>query len=372
MSFEEILYRIREEDKKFAKQKKRNFIVPKYSPKKYYLDIASSKYFVALIQIRDHLKEVTDYYFRYVVKAKNVDLFMLTSSVSSPMGPGSDSEAIDIKFGKLITSLVDSSQFGFEPLLLNDIDRAYCYMPSMRGENPNKRHLNQFFHCEIEIKGSLEELKKIASGYIKIISQSILEAKNIINLISVDPKKTRAHLKELINQEEFLNISFDEAIDILEKAGKKKYINYTNKGRDISAKGEIELLKLLNVKTPIWVNNYDRDRTPFYQKPDINNEDKVINADLLVPPILKNSFGGEVLGSGQRQDNVKEMHESILRQGVNPNPYKWYINLRKQQNYQMTSGFGMGVERFIAWSLGLDNIRDAIIYPRLKNIKTYP
>lgn len=73
---------------------------------------------------------------------------MLTPSVSSPTGPISDSEVIKIKFGKYDSYLVDSSQFGFEPLLLNRLDRVYCYLPSMRGENPDKRHLNQFFHCE--------------------------------------------------------------------------------------------------------------------------------------------------------------------------------------------------------------------------------
>ena len=71
------------------------------------------------------------------------------------MGPGSDSEVIPIKFGKYNSFLVDSSQFGFEPLLLNKLDKVYCYLPSMRGENPDKRHLNQFFHCEAEIKGTL-------------------------------------------------------------------------------------------------------------------------------------------------------------------------------------------------------------------------
>ena len=68
--------------------------------------------------LRDIIKLTTDFYFKDIVEAKNIDLFMLTTSVSSPMGHGSDSEAIAIKFGNLETNLVDSSQFGFEPLLL--------------------------------------------------------------------------------------------------------------------------------------------------------------------------------------------------------------------------------------------------------------
>jgi asparaginyl-tRNA synthetase len=242
----------------------------------------------------------------------------------------------------------------------------------MRGENPDKRHLNQFFHCEAEIKGDIFAIKKVATDYIKLICKACLRAKNIINLISTDPDKTRLMLTGVISQPSFLDISFDEAIKLLESSGNKKMIRYKKYGRDISAEGEIALFNLLGVNRPIWLNNFDRDRVPFYQKPDPKNEDKVINADFLVPPLTRNAFGGELIGSGQRQDNSREMKESLIRQGVEIGPYKWYINLREQPGYQITSGFGMGVERFIAWILGLSDIKDTILYPRLKNIKMYP
>ena len=87
--------------------------------------------------MRHYIKIASDYYFGVECGAKNIDLFMLTPSVSSPMGPASDSEPNLIKFGKYNSNLVDSSQFGLEPLLLNGIDMVYCYMPSMRGENPD-------------------------------------------------------------------------------------------------------------------------------------------------------------------------------------------------------------------------------------------
>jgi asparaginyl-tRNA synthetase len=78
------------------------------------------------------------------------------------------------------------------------------------------------------------------------------------------------------------------------------------------------------------------------------------------------------VGAGQRQDNVEEMYESLRRQGIDAGPYLWYINLRRQKKYSTTSGFGLGVERFISWSLNRDDIKDAIIYPRLKNVLTHP
>jgi asparaginyl-tRNA synthetase len=132
-------------------------------------------------------------------------------------------------------------------------------------------------------------------------------------------------------------------------------------------------MDILKTKLPIWLTNFDRDRVPFYQKPDYKNPEKTISADLLFPPMTKGAFGGEIVGSGQRQDSAEEMYESLKRQNnISPISYEWYIDLRRQPNYKATSGFGLGIERFIAWSLGKDNIRDVILYPRIKNTKTFP
>ncbi|MEK7069840.1 MAG: amino acid--tRNA ligase-related protein, partial [Patescibacteria group bacterium] len=163
-----------------------------------------------------------------------------------------------------------------------------------------------------------------------------------------------------------------EAVEILIKNNKDDLVNFTNNGRDISFAGEVELMKILNVKTPVWIKGFDRDRVPFYQKPDPNNSNKVINADLLFPPITNDSLGGEIVGCGERQEDARAMYESLARQGVSHCPYDWYIELRKISNYKTTSGFGLGIERFITWAPGKNDIKDAIIYPRLKNVLTYP
>lgn len=368
-----IKINLKKDDKKIGQFKRTILKACQYNPKTHYLNLARNPYYYALIIFRHHIKLISDFYFSNKIGAKNIDLFMLTPSISSPTGPGSNSEPIKIQFGKLETFLVDSSQFGFEPLLLNNLEKAYCYLPSMRGENPDARHLNQFFHCELEIVGTLNKLIPIIEGYIKILCEGVLLMKNIINKISNDPQKTKDILKRTVKIKNFPKLTFNEAVKILVKNGKGKYVNFTDHGRDITYKGEIELMKILNINTPIWLINFDRDRAPFYQKPIPQNPNKAINADLLFPPILKDSFGGEIVGSGQRQDSIKEIYESLKRQNnISSKPYEWYINLRKQPNYKTTSGFGLGIERFIAWSLGKKNIRDVILYPRLKDVKTYP
>lgn len=363
---------IKKDNDKFLNSSRELFITPEYNPKKHFKDLTNSGYFRALLVLRHYVKAISDYYFGAELNAKNIDLFMMTPSVSSPMGPGSDSEAVPIKFGKLNTFLVDSSQFGFEPLLLNDMDKVYCYLPSMRGEDYDKRHLNQFFHCELEIKGGLDNLIPIIEDYTKRLAAVLLLMTNIIDSISEKPEVTREWLTKILETDKFPEISFDDAVEKLIKNDKKHLINFTDYGKDISSEGEIELMKIMGVKTPIWITNFDRDRVPFYQKPDSANPDKVINADLLFPPIIEGAFGGEVVGCGQRQDNVEEMYESISRQNLKADPYEWYIDLRRMDNYGVSSGFGMGIERFITWALAKDDIKDAIIYPRLKNVLTYP
>ena len=359
-------------DALFAEENKEEYTLPIYKPETHYLEITKSKYFKALSLLRHHIKMTSDYYWSEVVGAINVDLFMLTPSISSPMGSGSDSEAIPIKFGKFDSNLVDSSQFGFEPLLLNGIDKVYCYLPSMRGEKPDKRHLNQFFHCEAEIKGDMEKLIPIIEEYIKILAEALILMPNILERISLNFEKTTASLNRIVGLKKFPKITFDEAVNALVESGNKALVNFTELGRDISSQGEIKLAKIFNFDVPFWVRNYDRDRVAFYQKPDPKNPNKVINADLIFPPIIKNAFGGEIVGCGQRQNNCQETAGSLVRQKINPEPYEWYINLRKLPNYKTTSGFGLGIERLITWSLCRDDIKDAILYPRLKDVETCP
>ncbi len=360
------------DDASFADYPASEFVVPVYNPINYSKELTKSHYFRALLILRHYVKSISDYYFGIEQNAKNIDLFMMTPSISSPSGPGSNSEAIPVVLGKLNTFLTDSSQFGFEPLLMNGFDKVYCYLPSMRGENYDNRHLNQFFHCELEIKGGMKELIPIIEQYVKKLSATILLLNNVVDKISQAPEITKKYLNKILNTNKFPEINFDEAVSVLVKNNKGNLINFTDKGRDISSTGEIELMKILKVKTPLWIKNFDRDRVPFYQKPDPDNSSKVINADFLFPPIVGGSLGGEVIGCGERQENAEKMYDSLARQGVSFNPYEWYIDLRRMPNYKTTSGFGLGVERFIAWALGKNDIKDVIIYPRLKNIVTYP
>jgi aspartyl/asparaginyl-tRNA synthetase len=363
---------IKKTDNLFKNKKSDDFSVPTYDSKNHYIDLTNSDYYWALLKLRHLIKASSDCYFGKILGATNVDLFMMTPSVSSPMGPGSDSEAICIKFGNEATFLTDSSQFGFEPLLLNKFKKVYCYLPSLRGENPDKRHLNQFYHCEAEILGEINDIIPIIEGYVKFLADMTCKLPNLIKSISEDYTSTLKAIKYIKKSKCFPKITFDEAVKLLIKNGHGSLVNNTEHGRDIISDGEVILGRILGYKTPFWVCNYDRDRVAFYQKPDPKNLNKVINADLIFPALTDSSFGGEVAGAGQRQNNPEEMLESLNRQHIDMKMYEWYIDLRKLSNYKTTSGFGLGIERFITWILCLDDIKKSIPYPRLKNIKTCP
>jgi len=367
--FENILKNAGNDASKFVKTNGKNSLRPPlYNAESYVGDLVKDKYFAALAIVRHYVKLTSDAYWSEV-GAFNVDLFMLTPSVSSPMGPRSDSEVINIQFGKYRTNLTDSSQFGFEPLMFH-LDKAYCYLPSIRGENPDARHLNQFFHCEVEMIGALGELFPYVEGYVQALARTFVALTPLIELMSIDFSKTEQALQNIIKTKSFNKKTFDEVYPWLQENSSFHLEN--DFGRNITNSGEVALVRAMGNGLPMWLCNYDRDTVAFYQKPNPGNTNSVINADLLFAPIVEGGFGGEIVGSGQRQDNSEEITESLKRQEIDGEPYKWYISLRKQSNYKTTSGFGLGVERFIAWALGYSDIKNVIHYPRLKNIKTLP
>ncbi len=352
-----------------------DYRMPVYNPTTYYRDLTQSHYFDVLITLRHYIQAISHVYFGIEQNAKQVDLFMMTPTVSSPMGPGSDSEPIQISFGGLKTYLVDSSQFGFEPLLFNGLDKVYCYLPSMRGEDPDYRHLNQFYHCEAEIVGTLEEVMVLVEGYVRRLADMLLAAQEIVNRVSNNQEATQAALTPLAGTDSLPRITFNEAVKLLLALPEAEtYVRVTPHGRDITAVGELALLRQLgHGNLPVWITHFDRDRVPFYQKPCQQDKDKVENADLIFPALVAGSFGGEIAGAGQRQDTEHEIMESLARQdNISIEPYAWYLDLRRQPGYRTTSGFGLGIERFLAWALAKPSIHDVSLYPRVKGVQTYP
>ena len=165
-----------------------------------------------------------------------------------------------------------------------------------------------------------------------------------------------SHIEKIINYKgKFKRITFNEAETILKNYDKKnlnKYIKYENGFRVLNDIGERKLIELN--EGIVWITHYDILSTPFYQK----NEGKYsLNADLL--------FGfGEVVGCGERYERYEDLIESIKLHEVDENDYKWYITMKKNHPLQ-TSGFGMGIERYLMWLLKCDDIRNLQVFLRM-------
>jgi aspartyl/asparaginyl-tRNA synthetase len=344
---------------------------PHFNSLIYYKDITFSDYFDALVDLRHGLRKTTDHFFEKY-SAKHVDLFMFTESASSPTGPGSDSVPIALTLAGKHYFLTDSAQFGFEPLLLsNKHQMLYSYLPSMRGEDPDERHLNQFYHTECEMKGSIDDVIKLVESYVQHLASFMLETPSV-DAMSLDPERTSAQLRHIVATTTLPQISFTEALDLLRKDGGARSLKQIPEGACITSEGEQRLSALLGFVTPYWIRNFPRDTVPFYQKPIDSDPDFVLNGDLIFPAAIKGAFGGEIIGCGERQSSSKGIRESLARQKVSGDQYEWYLALRDIPGYSTTSGFGLGVERFLAWALCKANIRDVAIYPRLKHERMCP
>src|SRR3989338_4879868 len=286
---EDVLKKAREEDDELVGEVGVELRHPRLNPEKYYLNVACYPYFKFLSILRHYIYAVSNAYFSDVVKARHMDLFLMTSSVSSPSGPGSDSEPISLTFGGHNTYLTDSSQFGFEPVLIGGIPRAYCYLASMRGEDPDKRHLNHFYHCEYEAQGNFVEAQKVAEVYVRALASLICVMPNLLSIISYDKSATIEIAKATVSKEKFQEITLAEAERLLKEHGYSEDIKENEHGKDMTNQGEKHLLKILRATSPIWLTELYRDRVPFYQKPLSSNTDLALTADLLAPQLVERS-----------------------------------------------------------------------------------
>lgn len=338
-----------------------------FNSKKHIHNLINSDYYKNLIKLRNIIEIGCDNYFQSI-NATKVDLFMITKGASSPMGRGSDSLPISFKFGTQNVFLVDSAQFGMEPLVQKSFDMVYCYLPSFRDEDAGPRHLNQFYHCEAEMRGNYKKSMSIAENLVRHLIKNIIKAhkEKLINF----KQNNFTGINKILGKR-FPIVTFDEVEELFKKRGLSHLIEKRSYGRVLTNKAEIKVGEIIGKNIiPVWITNYDRDTVAFYQKPDKSDTNRVLNADLIFPSVNK-GFGGEIIGLGERQNSVRQLKESMERQEIkNMGAYKWYTDLRKTSNYVTTSGFGLGVERFIAWVLRLDSIIDAAIYPMVKNQKS--
>ncbi len=251
-------------------------------------------------------------------------------------------------FGKPMY-LTQSWQLYAEAVIFS-LERIYCIAPSFRAErSKTSRHLTEYWHAEVEAAWlHFTDLMDLAEGLIKHIVKTVLEKnKQELAILERDISKLKPTLDK-----KFPRITYGEALELLEKKQNMK----VKWGKDLRTIEEEKIVALFD--TPIFVTKYPKEIKAFYMKEDKQNSKAVLGFDCLAPEGY-----GEVIGGSERETDPVKIEERLRKQGENPNNYSWYLDLRKYGSIPH-SGFGMGVERIIAWLCRLDNIKDAIAFPR--------
>ena len=323
-----------------------------------FLMTLSNPWFKSVMDVQ-HLINTETHRFWDECSFRCINLPITTGSISSPMGLGSDSLPVQVNLMGADTYLADSMQFALEFGCRIADTGCYYIMPSFRGEQPDKTHLCQFFHSEMEFRGNLEKVMVAVEGYIKSLAEAILDrlGSDLFQKIG-----DLSHIEHLVLQSEsFSSIRFSEARKILKDD--PRYIkDLDGVAKTLTKAGEQKLLRL--VSPVLWVTHFDHLSVPFYQAFDKEDPKQALAADLLMGP-------GEIAGAGQRHTNVAELLEALKLHQVSADSYQWYCDMREVFPME-TAGFGLGIERFMMWLFKHDDIRDFEILPRVNGETILP
>jgi asparaginyl-tRNA synthetase len=322
----------------------------------HYINAIKNPWYKALFEIQDAISISTVTFFQQR-QFKAVHFPITTSSISSPMGLGSDSKPVQIELFGIETYLADSMQFLLEYGCRFVKNGCYYIMPSFRGEQEDETHLSQFYHSEAEIIGSINDVMRLVEDYLRYMCSNILaDCRDTIESICGDV----SHIEKLAKMSVPLSqITFDEAIKLLDY---DQHIDIIEPGlKTLNRRGEQALIN--HFGGFVWVTEFDHKIVPFYQA-FTNGDLKSKSADLL--------FGlGEVVGAGERHETSDEVSKALELHQVERQAYEWYFRMKDEFPIQ-TSGFGLGTERFICWLLNHNDVRDCQIFPRINGQLTVP
>lgn len=274
--------------------------------------------------------------------------------------PKNEDGTVDMKkdlFGKQ-AYITGSGQLHGEAMA-SAFNKIYTFGPTFRSENSNtKTHANEFWMIEPEISFcDLEQLMDIEEDMLKFIVKYVLDnCPNEMKFLDNFVQKGLIEKLEKLLSSTFVRIDHKDVIELLQKAPVKWEFEPVQ-GGDIAKEHEKYLTEYFG--GPVFVKNWPKDIKSYYMK--LNPDGKTVAAvDLEVPG------SGELIGGSQREEDYNKIVERCKEMGVDTNIIDWYLNLRKFGT-NIHSGFGMGFERLIMYLTGVDNIRDAIPFPRTPN-----
>lgn len=227
--------------------------------------------------------------------------------------------------------------------------KVYCFGPTFRAEkSKTRRHLTEFWMVEPEMAyADLEEVKRVAEELIVYTVGRVLENRQEeLKTLERDQTKLQAV------KAPFKRMSYDEAVKILQ-----------GKGSEIQWGGDFgntdETLLTQDFDGPVIVDRYPAEIKAFYFQTDEQRPEVALGVDIIAPEGY-----GEIVGGGQRIHDLALLEKRLAEHNLPREAFEWYLDLRRFGSVPH-GGFGMGVERFVAWMCGLEHVRETIPYPRM-------
>lgn len=227
--------------------------------------------------------------------------------------------------------------------------RVFCFGPTFRAEkSKTRRHLTEFWMLEPEVAyADLEDIMELAEDFIVTVVQGALTAcASELATLERDTQRLETVLKP------FPRIHYDEAVQLLQDAGEE-----FDWGSDFG--GGHETLISGAYDRPVFINRFPTKIKPFYMEPDADRPELVLGCDMIAPEGY-----GELVGGGQRIHDPDLLEARLLEHRLPREPYAWYLDLRRYGTVPH-SGFGMGLERLVAWVTGRPHLRETIPFPRM-------
>ena len=229
------------------------------------------------------------------------------------------------------------------------LGRVYCFGPTFRAEkSKTRRHLTEFWMVEPEMAwATLDDVIVLAEELVAAVVRRVLDARRPeLAALGRDP----APLERV--RAPFPRLTYDEAVELLRRDGRA-----LEWGDDFGSPDETALAGRFD--RPLVVHRFPAAAKAFYMQPDPARPDLSLSVDVLAPEGY-----GEIVGGGQRVDDHDTLRDRLRAHGLPAATFEWYLDLRRYGSVPH-GGFGMGVERVVAWICGLEHVREAIPYPRL-------
>ncbi|MGA8028216.1 MAG: asparagine--tRNA ligase, partial [Bryobacteraceae bacterium] len=227
--------------------------------------------------------------------------------------------------------------------------KVYCFGPTFRAEkSKTRRHLTEFWMVEPEMAyADLEEVKRVAEELIVYVVERVLDQRREeLKVLERDTSKLETV------KAPFPRMSYDDAVKILQ-----------SKGSEIQWGGDFgntdETLLTQDFDRPAIVDRYPTEIKAFYFQPDEQRPELALGVDIIAPEGY-----GEIVGGGQRIHDLSLLEKRLEEHHLPREAFEWYLDLRRFGSVPH-GGFGMGVERFVAWMCGLEHVRETIPYPRM-------